>query len=175
MQLHPANVPCWSAYAETSECMRLLLDIKSFIHAKDNVGNTALIMAVELQDNTIFTKLLLSHGEDVESQDRDAWRPLHWSASRNRSAYISVWLQQGVDIHASTLKSTTALEYAITFNSHYILSILLDDDELEYARTGASDCCVTHQAALYGDIETLGILRSTKLSKIDLCSEKSGW
>ena len=37
----------------------------------DNVGNTDLIMAVELQDNTSFTELLLSHGGDIESQDRE--------------------------------------------------------------------------------------------------------
>ena len=108
----------WLAYAETSKCMRLLLDAKSFVHAKDTVGNTALIMAAELQDNTSFTELLLSHGADIESQDRDAWRPLHWAASRNRSAQMSVLLRKDADIHASTLKSTTALEYATTFNSH---------------------------------------------------------
>ena len=138
--------------------MRLLLDAKSFVHAKDNVGNTALMMAVELQDNTSFTELLLSHGADIESQDRDAWRPLHWAASRNCSAQMSVLLRKGVDIHASTLESTTALEYEITFNSYYVLIILLEDEKLEYARLGASGCCVTHQAALYGDIETLEIL-----------------
>ena len=97
---------------------------------------------LELQDNTSFTELSLSHGGDIESQDRDAWRLLHLAASRNRSAQMSVLLRKGVDIHASMLESTTALEYAITF------------EELEYARTGASGCCVTHQAALYGDIET---------------------
>ena len=59
-----------SLFAKGPECLRLLLNAKADVNIQDNDGSTALASDVELQGNTKFSELLLSHGADMECTDK---------------------------------------------------------------------------------------------------------
>jgi ankyrin repeat protein len=158
----------WSAYAATNECMRVLLAAKAEIDAKENCGRTALAYAVELSDDVSFTELLLSHGADIESQDKSGDRILPCAVWWNRSTQVSVLLENGVDVNAFSLTGVTAVAHAITCNSHDALRVLLNHGDLDYECKDNDSLSLTHVAAQDGDIETLYLLQSAGLSRIDL-------
>ena len=161
----------WSVYAATNECTRVLLGAKAEIDAKDKYGKTALAYAVDLSDDVSFTELLLSHGADIESQDESGNRLLHWATYGNRSTQVSVLLENGVDVNALSTMGMTAAAYAIMSNSHDAMGVLLNDGELDYECKDNVGRLLTHLAAQFGDMETLYLLQSAGLSRIDLATK----
>ncbi|KAL8758290.1 MAG: hypothetical protein Q9199_001592 [Rusavskia elegans] len=106
-------------------------------------------------------KLLLDFGADVEASGVENITSLIHAAQKDKADFAILLLEYGANINATTTLGQTALTTAITHNSHRVLQLLLDR-WFEY-----SDCPRlkgTHLlqiAAMYADIETIGILKST--------------
>ena len=157
-----------STYANTPECLRLLLNAKADVHVEDYEGEIALFEAVRVKDETAFLELLLAHGADIEHSNNFGWTPLHYAANKNHPKQVSLLLGKGANINASMPNGYTAFHLAITYHSSAVLTILLDDAGLEYERTLKHGSNAIHSAAKYSDLETLKILQAANLSNIDL-------
>ena len=157
-----------SVYAGAPECLRLLLNAKADVDVKDNFGRTALVGAVFLKNGTRFSKLLLSHGADIECTDIMSQTPLLLAAQYNSPKQVSLLLGKGANINASDSDGKTAFHLAIMFKSSAVVKILLNNPGLDYERKSNNGSTAIHLAALYADIETLGILVAADLSNIEL-------
>ena len=157
-----------SVYAGAPECLRLLLNAKADVDVKDNFGRTALTVAVQVEDQTDFSELLLSHGAGIEYTSDMGWTPLRSAAKNNRPKQASLLLAKGADINASDPHGRTAFHLAITFKSSAVVIILLNNPGLDYERKSNNGSTAIHLGALYADVETLEILEATDLSNIDL-------
>lgn len=156
-----------SLSAKGPKCLRLLLNAKADVDIRSNDGRIALATAVELQDNTNFSELLLSHGADVECRDKDTWTPLHLAAANNHPNQVSLLLGKGAGINASGSGGRTAFHFTIIHSSFAVLKILLNNPGLDYECKLDDGTTAIHLAACYSDLETLEILQAANLSNID--------
>ena len=157
-----------SVYAGAPECLRLLLNAKADVDVKDNFGRTALVGAVFLKNGTRFSKLLLSHGADIECTDIMSQTPLLLAAQYNSPKQVSLLLGKGANINASDSDGKTAFHHAILFGSSAVVKTLLNNPGLDYERKSNHGFTAIHLAALYADLETLEILEAADLSNIEL-------
>ena len=157
-----------SIYANTLECLRLLLNAKADVHVEENEGETALFKAVRVKDETAFLELLLAHGANIECTNNWGLTLLRLAVTENHPKQLSLLLAKGVNINASDLDGMAAFHSAIMFRSSAALRILLDDPGLKYERKLKDGGTAIHTAAECSDLETLEILQAANLSNIDL-------
>ncbi len=157
-----------SLYANTPECLRLLLNAKADVDTRDNYGRTALAIVVHIKDEPDFSELLASHGADIECTDNWDWTPLHIAARNEHPEQVTFLLQKGASINCSDSRGMTAFHSAIMENSAAVLKTLLNNPGLEYERKQDDGSTAIHMAAQYADVETLNILQAANLSNIDL-------
>ena len=157
-----------SVHAKTPECLRLLLNAKADVDIKNNSVGTALARAVSLRNEPDFSKLLLSHGADIECTNYLGQTPLLLAAQYNHPKQVSLLLGKGANINASASNGTTAFHIAITYKSSAVVKVLLNNPRLDYERKPNNGSTAIHLAALYADVETLKILQAANLSNIDL-------
>lgn len=160
----------WSACADNHECVRLLLAAKADVNAKDRRGNTALSTALRNleNDDPDLVEILISHDADIESINENGRRPLHFAAWRNKAKCLSLLLRKGADINAKTSDGDNALQVGIMYNCHQAVKILLEHGGSDYDYKNVLGRTLLHLAALHGDLDTIAILRSANLSKVDL-------
>ena len=78
------------------EAAKLLIKKGANINAKDEMGNTPLIMAIEEGwAGTHWVELLLENGADVNLPDDDGDSPLDLAKYRNREDIVAVFLGYG--------------------------------------------------------------------------------
>lgn len=90
--------------------LRMALRLVGFeIKAMDLLdGRKALIRATEIE-HVAAVKLLLSHGADIEANNKNLRTILTMAASRGHTSVIKLSLAQGADIEANNYKGQTAL------------------------------------------------------------------
>ncbi|KAL8647736.1 MAG: hypothetical protein Q9226_006311 [Calogaya cf. arnoldii] len=109
----------------------------------------------------LVMKLLLDFGADVEASGVENTTPLIHAAQKDKANFTILLLEYGANINATTTLGQTPLTTAITHNSHKVLRLLLDQ---WFENTGCPRLKGTHLlqiAAMYADIETIEILKST--------------
>ena len=188
----------WAAESSSIESMRLLLAAGANLELQDRDGRTALancpIMCNldfatllsgaganrDSQDrdprtslahflivcNLDFVRLLLGAGANIESQDRWLLRPLHYAAALNVPQVAMLLIERGADVDAESQEGFTAFEYAISRQSQTTIKISLrPTDDATKVALGED---VLLLAALYGNANTLKILRSMGLVDVNL-------
>ena len=158
----------WSINANSSECMRLLLLNDAHVDAKSYHGRTALSHVASKKENPSFLETLVGFKADIETEDDEGWRPLHWAAHKDCPVTLSQLLDKGADIHATDMRNRTALHLSVLRNCHKAITVLIEKDAC--GKSGKSELghTVLHIAARYGDIETLTLLESAALGHIDI-------
>jgi hypothetical protein len=81
-----------------TECVRLLIDHKADVNAKDEDGGAALNHATHGRELDCV-KLLVQDGADVNCQDDDGWTPLIYCLLNGEIAIAHFILQNKADIH----------------------------------------------------------------------------
>lgn len=142
-------------------CVQLLLVAKADINARDILGATALHGAARVK-NTKLIELLLSHGARIESQHNAGFRPLHEAVYNNVPANSQLLLDRDAKINATTKLGMTALMFGVMFNAHGTLKLLLPQGALKWCCEDSQGLSVLNYAALYGDLDTLHLLQSSR-------------
>jgi len=77
----------------------LLISKGADVNAKDEDGDTALLIAAS-KNNTALVELLLEHGADLKAPDKSGLTPLISAVDRGAIDTVKLLLKRGADIHA---------------------------------------------------------------------------
>ena len=140
-------------------CVRLLLASKAELEVKDSDGRTPLALAAT-HSSGVFN-VLLEFGADMETQDHDWRRPIHIAVKYDKVQHVRHLRHAGADMFARNSSGLTVLDYAIYYNVHSSLRVLLEAS----ARPTTNVPSDVHSSypALYADQKTLEILHSAVL------------
>lgn len=164
MDIQFTTAVSYAAERDHTVCVRLLLEAGADpdppLPSDIKVGS-GLNCAARNASNPLLLKLLLDFGADVESSGVENITPLIHTARTDKASFAVLLLEYGADINATTTLGQTPLTTAITHNSHTVLQLLLDrwSEYSECPRLKGTHLLQT--AALYADIQTIKILKST--------------
>lgn len=107
-----------------AECVRLLLGACGGVDARNNLGQTSLMLACEGcdvglrvssrdRDALKCVDALVSAGADVNAVDETGWTPLHYAARNGMGDVAERVLVAGARINAETAKGHTAFDWAM--------------------------------------------------------------
>ncbi len=99
-----------------------LLNEGADVNAKNDEGNTALILAAQLNKKDIV-ELLLNKGADVHAANLKGYTALMLAASKGQGDVICPLVRKGADINAKDNEGNTALQYATQYNHNNVLQI----------------------------------------------------
>ncbi len=158
----------WSAFSDNHECVRSLLAAKADVNAKGRRRNTALCTALNSleTDDPDSVEILISHDADIESIGENGWTPLHLAAWSNKAKCLSLVFRSV--IKAKSSPGYNALQTGIMHNCHQAVKTLLEHGGSDHDNKDVLGHIELHIAALFGDLDTIAILRSANLSKVDL-------
>lgn len=145
-------------------CVRLLLEAGAdpdIAAAHGHKVGNPLNIAARNARNPLILKTLLDFRADMESSGVDGMTALIHSARRDNARLAFLLLEGGANINATSVTGETPLTTAIAYNSHNVLQLLLDRwfEYSECPRLKGPN--LLQIAALYGDLETMGILAAT--------------
>ena len=146
----------YAVLGDSGSCVRLLLASKAESEVKDQDGWTPLAHAA-MRISGVF-EVLLEFGADMETQERNGWRPVHLVPRFNRHQNVRHLMRAGADMFARTSYGDNVLDCAIYYNAYSTLRVLLETSARPTIKV-PSDVDL-NVAAGYADQETLEILHS---------------
>ncbi|EGD90805.1 hypothetical protein H112_01386 [Trichophyton rubrum D6] len=144
-------------------CVRLLLEAGAHPDPPMPTGvkkGSPLNVAARNATDILLLKNLLDFGADPDSSGTDGDTPLIHAARTDNSSFALLFLEYGADINCISKKGATPLTTAITYNSHNVLSLILDrwHEYSDCPRLKAPD--LLQAVALYADVKTMQIISS---------------
>lgn len=113
--------------ADSPEIARLLLSGGADINARDDSGNTALMVAIDYgwrHYSPDLVNLLLAKGANVNLKNKDGQTPLIIAAEQDRSYIVKLLLSKGADVNERDNKGRTALMRATSRDHRDIVKLL---------------------------------------------------
>lgn len=96
------------------EVVKLLLDRGADVKLRDNEGNTALLLAIEVRNESPdIVRLLLGHGVEINAQNSKGESALMVAAERRESEMVQLLIDRGADLSLKDVKDATALDFAV--------------------------------------------------------------
>ena len=169
---HSLTTPLhWSAAAQSDACMLLLLQRGAEVNTKDVSGRTAFSHVASKGKDASFMKTLIMHGADIETQDDEGWRPIHWAAHEDQPAFLNILLENQAESNAVDKLGRGPLQLAMLRNRHQAMQVLVDRDACGGNGKTALGSTILHSAADNADIEALQILESANLGNVPIMVE----
>ena len=163
----------WSVAAENDDCMLLLLQYDALVDARDDSGRTALSLVASRKQDVAFMETMVRFHADIEGEDDEGWRPLHWAAHKDQPATLNYLLDHGANHGAIDNRGRNPLHVAILRNCHRAIQALVDKSACGEPGRTALGSTILHSAADVADMKTLHILQSANLGNIDILSENN--
>lgn len=145
-------------------CIELLVTAKADLNAKDPKGRTAFLRSV---GNVHNLRQLRAADADLDTKDNLGKRQLHEAAEYDYYESVAQLLEWRVEINPKTETGKTPLLFAIGHNSHRSLQLLLGAHYIDTSVIDAHGQNILNYAARHADTETIDILRSSNLRKVD--------
>ncbi len=127
-----------SAGDGNSEVVKLLIDKGADISVKDNSNSTALLEAIDANDNATI-RLLIANGADVNARNKSGDTALMIASSYGNVEIMHELLSKGADVNTESASETdhvkngaialgkfTALGYCVSYGGREAVKILLD-------------------------------------------------
>ena len=169
----------YSTLGGNSACVRLLLEAKAEIDQKDYKGYSALhhaVMSLEIPFLIKVMEIFTDYGADVNAGTDKGIRPLHIAARRCRMAVFAFLIEHGADCNLRNDYGRSVLHEAIRSNNHAVIEYLLQRPGFDYGLQSKRGITIFHEAARYGDMETLFLLSHIPPGSVDLTvRDKLGW
>ena len=102
-------------YSGNLEVARISIEYNPvYINARDEYGSTPLFWASEgynFKDSSVLL-LLLDHGADINSKDKNGLSPLHFSSRNGALEVVRLLLEHGADVETKTNEGKSVLQVA---------------------------------------------------------------
>lgn len=109
------------------ETVKILLENGADIHAKNEIGRTALMYAVgNLNHHLDLVPLLLEKGSDIHIKDNDGCSALFYAARYGRMDDFELLLEKGADIEELIKKDSRVLIRAVRWGRIDLVELLLE-------------------------------------------------
>ncbi len=145
-------------------CVRLLLDAGAHPDLPLPGGikkGGPLNVAARNSKDPVLVKVLLDFGADVDQCGVDGKTALFHAAQKDDASLAILLLENGAAINIASKTGDTPLTTAITHNSHNVLRLFLERWHEYSTCPRLKGPHLLKITALYGDIETIGILSTT--------------
>ena len=103
-----------------------LIDMGADVHAENDYGYTALIMALNYGHKEI-AEILIKNGANVNAKTSDGWTALMNASHEGDKEIVELLIQNGADINAENNDGWTALMSASTRNHKEIVKLLIQN------------------------------------------------
>jgi RNA polymerase sigma factor (sigma-70 family) len=133
----------WAAWWNDQEGVKILLDRKVDVNARESDGASALHEATRW--GVEMTRMLLDHGADVNAHDNEGRTPLMLAAEGGRLDVAKALLAEGANVRLKDKKGKTALD-------------LVKPGVLLFGRFRSDEAEKEYQAQLERDAKTLRVL-----------------
>jgi ankyrin repeat protein len=179
---------CWAASRPNPVFVRILLRHGASLHTSDRRKQTPLhycagsghAYSMEIMLKIAKERMGGKHqptnafSDLINAKDSKGRTPLNFATRMNFSTHARLLIAAGADIESpdEPLRRTILLT-AIYWNSHEVLSILLDSGA-KIDQCDASHASVLHYAARYANLETLNVLLQHDLSNCDIDARDDG-
>ena len=140
--------------------VRLLLEAKADVEAKDNYGQTALYCAAQ-DGHEEVVRLLLEAKADIEAKNNDGWTALHWAVWDGHKEVVRLLLEAKADVEAKDNDGWTALHKAAWHGHEDVVRLLLEAKADVEAKDNEGQTAL-YRAAWHGRKEVLRLLFKAK-------------
>lgn len=130
------------------------------INMEDEIGRTALNLAIQLDDKKITTYLLSIPEIDINLSDKNGLSPLHWAVINNNGELLNLLLSHGADINVQEIDGWTPLHLALKSSPKEIIAILLKYNAKTNIRNSYGQTAVHFVAIYVHNKEILNLLFS---------------
>lgn len=117
-------------------------------------SKSPLIVAMEVENYEII-ETLLDFDANVESQDEDGWRPIHFAAFRGRTTLARRLLNMGCESEPLTNEGATPLFLALSENHIKVINLLWTRTQDKTSQLSHSGATYAHLAARRGRSELI--------------------
>jgi hypothetical protein len=138
--------PLSSSWSGHEAVVRLLLEQKADVDAKDTSGRTALSRAAEMGHEAVV-RLLLEQKADVDAKDTSGRTALSRAAEMGHEAVVRLLLEQKADVDAKDTSGRTALSRAAEMGHEAVVRLLLEQKADVDAEDGSGKTAL-HLAAI---------------------------
>lgn len=129
---HQTILMCAAAYHYTEALSQLLMTRRIRVNAQDELGNTALHIAVQRGFPDIVEKLLEHKDIDVNIKNEMGWTALSTAAFYDHKEIVKLLLKRGdIDVNAVDRNQQTALFQAASVNGEAAAALLLSDKRID--------------------------------------------
>ena len=144
--------------ALTPTCIAPLLAHGADPFAVDQTMYTTLHFAVSYHDNEEYLLSIVRMGADLDAKTTYDFTPLIFAICKGRVRSAKCFLDHGADINLRGQYGQSPVQYAVEYNSHACLRLLLDREA--DCTVLCQDPCPTiiHAAVRHGDLETVKLL-----------------
>lgn len=156
-------------FVTSAEVSKLLLAARVNVNARDSkYHRTALHQLCKRAGTVEVVDLLVQAGIDVDVRDADDETPLLNAIFSGLTLAARRLIELGANINAANRSSRdTAIHFAVVFNRHEMISLLLAKGA-DYTATNLHGRNVAQLAARYSDAKTMAVLAEAELSHLNL-------
>jgi len=156
-------------FGRSRQVCSALLDWKADVHTVNKTFWATCMQAIcKRHDKPELIDLLHGAGADVNHRDKDGETPLLNAIFKKHTSISRRLIELGADVNAANYSSRdTALSFAVSFDHHEILEMLLERGANCKAHT-KEDRNLAHEAALFASPTTLKTLANLDLAGLDV-------
>ncbi len=108
-----------------TEAVKQLLEAGTDVNAKNNFGDTPLMLAARYGHNETVG-LLLESSADINANNNYGWTALMWAARYGHTETVKFLLEKGADVNRENRHGNTALLFAAYDGSTEMMKLLLE-------------------------------------------------
>ena len=163
-------------YVKNESCAQILLDYKADVVARNRQGATPLYALCNGSGDIALLTLFLSAGADADMPNHEGQTPLHCAALKSHTSCVEALTSQGADINARNTSGDSPLRFALMFNAHDALRVMLatpagSPQRADFGGINAYGHTFAHSIARTANLETVTVLLAAKTDSLRLDEE----
>lgn len=153
--------------ALTPTCIAPLLVHGADPFAVDHTMHTTLHFAVSYHDDEEYLLPIIYVGADLDAKTTYDYTPLIFAICKGRVRAATCFLDHGADINLGGQYGQSPVQYAVEYNSHACLRLMLDRGADCTVLCEGPSPTVIHAAVQHGDLETVMLLLDASIGVFD--------
>jgi len=156
---HKDTALMYAAYKGYTDIVKLLIENRANLNIQDENGLTALMWAIEKENNEIAKLLINSDNIDLNKQDKNSLTALMWAIEKENNEIAKLLINSdGIDLNKQDKQALTALMWALGKGNNEIAKLLIDSDSIDLDKQDKVGRTVLFYAIYQGNTEIVKLL-----------------